>query len=274
MRGVGWAILLLVGCGGEQRARSPNTAADDAGSSTASASTASASTIGQAAVAARAGHAAGAHVPPGLSHGVCRSPIDIRTTQAGEGMHDFQVHWGPSHEKVVNKGHTIEVDYDPGSSVSFDGREFDLAQFHFHTPSEHLIDGIRYPMEMHVVHTRREAEGYSGPPHYLVVAAMFREGERNAFLDEFLSDIPKTAHKMNLPRAKVVDLRDLLPQGLSGYYSYRGSLTTAPFTETVNWILLKKEIRATPQQIDVIHKLEGDNAREVQNAEGRTPDSN
>ena len=31
---------------------------------------------------------------------------------------------------------------------------YNLAQFHFHSPSEHRIDGEDYPMELHLVHTQ------------------------------------------------------------------------------------------------------------------------
>lgn len=48
------------------------------------------------------------------------------------------------------------------------------------------------------------------------------------------------------------------------YYQYRGSLTTPPYTESVEWLVLKDVFEASPEQIQRINQLEGDNARRVQ----------
>ncbi len=57
-------------------------------------------------------------------------------------------------------------------------------------------------------------------------------------------------------------------QNISGgerlsYYSYQGSLTTPPFTESVNWSIAKKVFEASEEQIATIEKLEGNNARHI-----------
>ena len=70
---------------------------------------------------------------------------------------------------VVNNGHTIQVDYDAGSSISIDNDAFELKQFHFHAPSENHIDGKSFPIEAHFVHA--DAQG-----NLAVVAVMFVQG--------------------------------------------------------------------------------------------------
>ena len=218
-----------------------------------------------------------AHQPspplPGLEHGLCQSPINIVTSRVDGGTHSVSMRYFASQEKVVNKGHTIEVDFDPGSYLEFDGSIYDLKQFHFHTPSEHLIDSKSYPMEMHIVHIRRETQA-GGPPHYLVIGSMFNEENESAFLNKFLSDVPKTAHASNVPLHKVVELTDLFPDGLQKYYSYKGSLTTPPYSETVSWLVLKNEFDASSKQISTIRNLEGENARRIQAPAGRTVEEN
>ena len=72
---------------------------------------------------------------------------------------------------IVNNGHTVQVNYAPGSSVTVDGREFELKQFHFHSPSENKIDGKQYPLEAHLVHADKDG-------NLAVVAVMFQEGAR------------------------------------------------------------------------------------------------
>ena len=86
-------------------------------------------------------------------NGDLQSPINIISSQAVPGHHQVVVHYQPSGQRIANLGHTVEVFYDEGSSLEFDGQNYQLQQIHFHTPSEHLIDGITYPMEMHMVHT-------------------------------------------------------------------------------------------------------------------------
>ena len=53
------------------------------------------------------------------------------------------------------------------------------------------------------------------------------------------------------------------------YFSYAGSLTTPPYTETVNWVVLQKVFEASPEQIQRINELEGNNARQIQELYGR-----
>ncbi|MDZ7648146.1 MAG: carbonic anhydrase family protein [Cytophagales bacterium] len=55
-------------------------------------------------------------------------------------------------DDILDNGHTIQVTVDEGSTFTFAGKTYNLKQFHFHTPSEHTIDGKNLPMEMHMVH--------------------------------------------------------------------------------------------------------------------------
>ena len=91
---------------------------------------------------------------PGLEHGLIQSPINILTKSLrSASRHEIEV--TSMHDDkataVVNKGHTIELEFDPGTEVAFDGKVYAFKQAHFHTPSEHQIDGMTFPMEMHFV---------------------------------------------------------------------------------------------------------------------------
>ncbi len=90
---------------------------------------------------------------PGLKHGLAQSPINILSDQSEHRKHNITFNFKDEINKVQNLGHTIQLDFEPGSTVNVDGKTFEFKQVHFHTPSEHLIDGITYPMEMHVVNT-------------------------------------------------------------------------------------------------------------------------
>ncbi|MGF1510788.1 MAG: carbonic anhydrase family protein [Myxococcota bacterium] len=196
------------------------------------------------------------YLDPEAGPGVAQSPINIVTSQATEKNEQVLLHYGRAQEKVVNLGHTIEVDLSPGSWVMDEDKRFVLRQFHFHTPSEHLIDGITFPMEMHMVHT------LEGEPHeYLVIAVLFRQGSPSPFIDAFADQIPQMAGEES--PAGVIDLSAICDPE-EGFFKYRGSLTTPPYTETVRWLISKKVHEASPEQVDTIHRLEGDNARHIQ----------
>ena len=139
---------------------------------------------------------------------------------------------------------------------------------HFHTPSEHLIDGITYPMEMHMVTTLNDQpEGET--TEYLVLAFLVRMGKENKFISNFIDQIPKEEGGINkvdlnaLTDSKTSNVADLLKE-LNSYYHYKGSLTTPPYTENVNWYVMKKIFEASPEQILRINSIEGDNARHFQ----------
>ena len=214
------------------------------------------------------------HPIPGLKHGLCQSPINILTRAvAKETPHSIVLDYKKSTERVRNLGHTIEVEYDAGNTITFDGRVFDFRQFHFHTPSEHLVDGVTYPMEMHMVHTLKERNA-ENETVYLVIGALFKQGRENPFLNEFISAIPKQAGDENVVRGGSVNVNDLFQLAPKlEYYHYDGSLTTPPYTETVTWLIIKHVFEASPAQIATFKKLEGNNARHVQALFGRKVDS-
>src|SRR3990170_869322 len=107
------------------------------------------------------------------SQGKTQSPIDIKGAQAEElSPIDFS-YSGIKTAKVLNNGHTLQVNYSNGSMISINGKEYDLVQFHFHAPSEHSIDGKLADMELHFVHKNGEKTRGRGRPH------KERRGKRN-----------------------------------------------------------------------------------------------
>ncbi len=144
---------------------------------------------------------------------------------------------------------------------------------HFHTPSEHLIDGITYPMELHIVNTMQN-QSPEETTEYLVIGVLFKMGkEDNKFIEEFINSIPEKAHSKKEIKTGKVKLDDLLhnvsQDKLDKFYHYKGSLTTPPNTESVRWYVYKHIFTASPRQIQRINELEGNNARHVQALHGR-----
>ncbi len=204
---------------------------------------------------------------PGLDHGLLQSPINIITDSLTEGNHQIIARYWPSHEEIRHLEHTVEVEYDSGSFLAFDGVRYECKQFHFHTPAEHLIDGITYPMEIHLVHSITDDSTKNH--HYFVISMLFKMGRHNNFLQDFIDKIPnaigETAHFDNT----YFDLSDLVREELKDYYHYTGSLTTPPYTETVHWAVSNHILEASPGQIAKVNRIEGNNARHIQSVNGR-----
>ena len=136
------------------------------------------------------------------------------------------------------------------------GDRFDLLQFHFHTPSEHLITGEQFPMEVHFVHRHQET-GNLG-----VLGVMVVEGEANGVLApiwKHLDDEPGLHEETD----QIVHPERLLPDDLS-YSRYMGSLTTPPCSEGVHWHVLQESIEASAEQIAAFTEAFGQNARPFQ----------
>jgi len=188
--------------------------------------------------------------------GNSQSPVDIASkTQPQEESQPIQFNYQPIALTVKNNGHTIQVDYPPGSFIKIDGNIYKLLQFHFHTPSEHTIDGIASAMEMHLVHQSSQGK-------LAVVGVLIEAGSENYFLKEILENLPETEEEAEVEGVKI-NVETLLPNNRS-YYSYSGSLTTPPCSEGVSWNVMKTPITASAEQIEQFMEIYQMNARPVQ----------
>lgn len=173
------------------------------------------------------------------SKGRNQSPVNLTGAIKGQlPMLEFDYRAGG--REVINNGHTIQVNYAPGSTMRVNGDTYELKQFHFHTPSENTIEGKSFPMEVHFVHANRDGQ-------LAVVAVMFEPGDTNAELEKAWSVMPQEAggkQALNNP----VDARMLLPRERA-YYWFSGSLTTPPCSEGVHWFVMKASDVASKAQV-------------------------
>ncbi|GDY24936.1 carbonic anhydrase [Agarivorans sp. Toyoura001] len=190
-----------------------------------------------------------------------QSPVDISHTIKGE-LESLTVAYKPAGEAVVNNGHTIQVNYAAGSTLGLDGHEFELKQFHFHSPSENTVKGQSYPLEAHFVHADKQG-------NLAVVALMFEQGEANQELSKVWAKMPKNLGEQ-AELSQVVSALALWPSQ-QDYYRFNGSLTTPPCSEGVSWIVLKSPVSASAQQIDDFTALmQHPNNRPLQAINART----
>ena len=193
-----------------------------------------------------------------------QSPIDIGSGKAKkEKLGPLEFHYQPTKAEVINNGHTVQVNYAPGSYITTPTGRYELVQFHFHTPSEEEIDGKSFDMVAHLVH--KNAAG-----KLAVVAVLFKRSgaQDNAGLASFWDKLPAKAGDKVTPDA-LVDAAALLPS-TRGYYHFKGSLTTPPCSEGVQWHVLKTPVNVGSTQWLAMHRLLGDNARPVQPVHKRT----
>ena len=94
----------------------------------------------------------------------------------------FAYHSSPL--KIINNGHTIQVNYAPGSSITVGDKTYELVQFHFHHLSETEINSRRSPMELHVVHQDKDG-------NLAVVVVLLNEGHSNPMVNAVWSQLPQ-----------------------------------------------------------------------------------
>lgn len=193
------------------------------------------------------------------SKGKRQSPINISNASEAElSPLNFKYRKAKS-LTILNNGHAVQINQRKGSLLHLNGTEFDLLQIHFHSPSEHTVDGKHSDMEAHFVH--RDKDGNLG-----VVGLMIKVGSHNAALDNIWPNMPKTKGKEKL--SVEYNIADLLPSDKS-YFRYAGSLTTPPCTESVTWLVLKTPVEISRDQLNAYRKILHKTNRPVQKRNNR-----
>jgi carbonic anhydrase len=199
-----------------------------------------------------------------------QSPIDISKPTRGA-TPELKASFPPAelriahHEHVadgINNGHTIQINYGGADTLTLGGTSYQLAQYHFHSPSEHTVDGKHLPMEMHMVHK-------SADNKLAVVGVFIAEGAHNKAFDPVWGNLPAQKGVETHFASVKVDVDALLPTTRTSY-RYDGSLTTPPCSEGVSWIIMTTPIQLSGEQVRTFRRLINDNNRPVQPLNGRT----
>ncbi|KAB2098239.1 hypothetical protein ES319_A01G225400v1 [Gossypium barbadense] len=188
--------------------------------------------------------------------GKIQSPIDILSRKA----------------KVIKNPGRLEMLYKPtelilqihwlksAGSIKINGTEYFLQQAHWHSPSEHAIDGRRYALEVHLVHQAKDPK----VKHNLaVVGLLYKYGKPDAFLSKLLGNISATNGQIHEKPLGFVDPTHIdIRMGGKAYYRYIGSLTVPPCTEGVIWSVQKQVKQVSKEQVHAIRVLVHDKAEE------------
>ncbi len=193
------------------------------------------------------------------SMGRNQSPIDLSGAVDAELEELILDYPNRGLEDEVNNGHTIQENLKPGNFITIQSQRYEAKQFHFHSPSEHRVDGKSFPLEVHIVHSNENSQ-------LAVLGILFDEGEENPLLHQLNGFRPPGMAPYDGP----IDYNALIT-ARDQYYSYNGSLTTPPCSEGVRWVVLKNAITASREQIDRFHSAMGaDTNRPIQPRNSRT----
>lgn len=187
--------------------------------------------------------------------GVEQSPIDLQGAITAR-LEELDVDYQPSPLKLINNGHTIQVNYAPGSSITIDHQQFELQQFHFHHPSEHTLSGEAFPLELHLVHRSTTGE-------LAVVGVLLKQGDSHAAIQAIWDAIPSTIGVEQTIEAVTIHANEILPQDRE-FYRYYGSLTTPPCSEGVRWLVMRQPVEVSLRQIESFAQIFPLNARSTQ----------
>lgn len=196
-------------------------------------------------------------------NGSHQSPVNIIRTNSKpdtDSNLSLALHYNPETEvyDVVNNGHSIQFGFAAGDEIEFNGNRYALKQLHFHEPSEHTLNGVRYPIEMHMVHVNEKLNQYT------VLAVLGYEGKPSPGYERLEQVLPlKVGEKKSIQKS--FDLADVLPSNLTPRFHYAGSLTTPPCTEAVNWVVFEEPFMLSEDQVRMLKEnMPANNFRGVQ----------
>ncbi|NBT34866.1 MAG: carbonic anhydrase family protein [Betaproteobacteria bacterium] len=198
---------------------------------------------------------------PTCGNGKMQAPLDIKGPFA-KAKAKLKADYKVGTLRIVNNGHTIQVNVQPGSFLYVDSQPYELVQFHFHRPSEELLDGKPTDMNIHLVHKGKDGK--------LVVLGILLQAVAadNPVIASIWNHMPSEEGPEVVVNATTIDPSKLLPASMS-YYSYEGSLTTPPCSEGVTFYILKMRVNISTDQIAGF-PFSHSNARPVQPLNGRT----
>jgi len=192
-----------------------------------------------------------------------QSPVNIVTTKVVQAdQAALVVSYQDTSLEILNNGHTLEDEYHNGGTLTVDGHEYKLSQFHFHSPSEHTLDGKHAPLELHLVH--KDAAG-----KLAVIGVLIQLGPAQPELAVLWQHLPTKPGRKEEVEGVQVNASRLLPASLASY-RYSGSLTTPPCSEDVAWFVLQQPITASAGQIAAFRKVITKNNRPTQPLHDRT----
>jgi carbonic anhydrase len=196
------------------------------------------------------------------AEGKTQSPIDIHDDVAAKAvLPAIHFDYRRSTLRIIDNGHSIQINYEPGSFIDVGDQRYELVQFHFHRPSEEQINDKNYDMVAHLVHKNSDGK-------LAVIAVLLTKGAANPLIKTLWGHLPHEKNKEVVVKTLKINAAALLPTDRN-YYTFAGSLTTPPCSEGVTWLVLRTPAPISAAQIKRFAAAYPMNARPVQPVNGR-----
>jgi len=231
-----------------------------------------------------------------------QSPINFRKCHASAEQSAIAISWPSQVVELVNNGHTVQLTASTGGTMEANGKTYDLKQCHFHWGSEHTVGHEQFPFEAHCVHLERQT---GETKHYGVFGQFYKlSTQANPFLNLFEDHLPAASDHRRLASVSFDTFGNPMDSytkrrlssntvsswtgplnyealyGLNSrteYWNYKGSFTTPPCTEAVDFYILMEPALMTQAQLTKFKtaigwQQAGGNFRPPQRLAGRTVD--
>ncbi|XP_044757307.1 putative carbonic anhydrase 3 [Coccinella septempunctata] len=174
---------------------------------------------------------------------------------------------------LKNNGHSAEVRLKTDEVLTVEGgglqEVYILDHLHFHWQSEHVIDGYRYPLELHLVHYGKSYGNLSNAVGHEKGVAVFSvlfdlspdDDVEFTVLIALLDKLKETLDQGE--RLDDFHIHDYLPRDTAGFYRYLGSLTTPDCNEGIVWTIFTNTIPISESQVRIFHSLKTEEHKEL-----------
>ncbi len=187
-----------------------------------------------------------------------QSPIDIPTKNLNTSYSDLKINYSLTKFYFIHKGLTVEAWHEKKNDMVFyKGEIYHLENLHFHTPSEHKIDGKDFPLELHFVNKNKKGDILE----LSVFAQINKENKENENISKLVNSLPEARDYSS--QISELDINQMIPINTK-HFEYTGSITAPPCTEGIQWLVMENPIEITKSSLELFKKILGTNARPVQ----------
>lgn len=190
--------------------------------------------------------------------GRTQSPIDLKWSRPVKNAPRIEANYTDSQATVINKGYTPRIEISGTNQLMINGQAYTLEGIEFHSPSEHRLSGTALSLEIQLMHKAVKGDKMA------IISLFAIEGRENALINEVMSQLANgdsSGFQLNASK--------LLPPRKT-FYHYKGSVTTPPCTENVEWIVYNTPMELSRDQIIAFRATFPQNNRPVQPLNGRS----
>lgn len=192
-----------------------------------------------------------------------QSPVNLDLAKAvgTQDLAEVEIAYRDMALRLLHQDGELVANYPLGSYIKLGQDRYELLEYRFKIPSEHQVNGFKYPLEIQMLHK-------NGAGNHLALAVLVAEGDPDEYLQLLLNKLPKEKGKQEIHENFKLNPARFLPDAKEFFY-YSGSLTTGSCDEGTAWLVFQEPIEASVGQLMFLHKYLGENARELQPLNGR-----